>query len=214
MTEETPDRSRGNLAAAFAATGRDGIARHYEGWADAYEAETTALGYRMPGLCAALFARYVPADAGPALDAGCGTGLAGDYLHILGYSDLTGIDLSDAMLARARARGTYTRLERMVLGETLDLATGAFAGTIASGVFTDGHAPHSAFDELIRVTRPGGHIVFNVRETLYETGGFGDAMAALETAGRWRLAERSAPFRPFILGEAQVIARLFAYEAV
>lgn len=214
MTEDTPERSRENLAAAFAATGRDEIARHYDDWADAYEAETTALGYRMPGLCAGLFARYVPADAGPVLDAGCGTGLAGDYLHVIGYKDLTGIDLSDAMLARARARGIYARLERMALGETLDLATDSFAGTIASGVFTDGHAPHSAFHELIRVTRPGGHIVFNVKDTLLESGGFGDAMAALETAGKWRLAERSTLFRPFILGEAQVIARLFACEVI
>jgi len=28
--------------------------------------------------------------------------------------------------------------------------------TTSAGVFTDGHAPMDGFDELIRVTRPGG----------------------------------------------------------
>jgi SAM-dependent methyltransferase len=100
----------------------------------------------------------------------------------------------------------------MMLGEPLDFPDAHFAAVIATGVFTEGHAPHSSFDELIRVTRLGGHLVFNVRDDVYEQRGFRERQEALETAGRWRLRERSDPFRPFTITEPHLRARIFVYE--
>ena len=191
------DDARAALADAFAGGGAQGIAGHYAAWADSYDADAVALGFRTPALCAALFARHVPLGAGPLLDAGCGTGLAGELLSILGYDDLTGLDLTPAMLDRARARGLYARLVQADLARPLDLPTDSFAGVIASGVFTEGHAPAAAFDEIARITRPGGHVVFNVKTDILETEGFAAKIAALEAAGRWHLVERSAQFRAF-----------------
>ncbi len=204
------DTSRAALTRAFAGGGADGIAAHYAAWADSYEADNAALGFRTPALCAALFARHVPRDAGPVLDAGCGTGLAGDLLTVLGYGDLTGIDLTPAMLDRARARGIYARLAPAELGRPLDLPTDGFAATIASGVFTEGHAPAAAFDEIARVTRPGGHVVFNVKTDILETEGFAAKIAALEADGRWQVVDRSAPFRAFLDPATDARSRLFA----
>jgi predicted TPR repeat methyltransferase len=201
------------LAAAFGAKDVAELEAHYATWADTYDAKNAAAGYRNPQLCAAFFARHVDRDAHPILDAGCGTGLAGDCLRVLGYHGLTGIDLSRPMLARARELGAYDHLLPMLLGEPLAFPDAHFAAVIATGVFTEGHAPHSSFDELIRVTRPGGHLVFNVRDDVYEQRGFRERQDALEAAGRWRLVERSNPFRPFTLKEPHLRARIFVYKA-
>lgn len=200
------------LAAAFSARDAAELEARYAEWADTYDAENAAAGYRNPHLCAAFFARYVPCYAHPILDAGCGTGLAGDCLHVLGYGGLTGIDLSEPMLARAEQLGVYDQLRPMVLGERLDFPDAHFSAVIASGVFTEGHAPHSSFDELVRVTRPGGYLVFNVRDDVYEQQGFRERQEGLETAGRWRLRERSDPFRPFTIREPHLRARVFVYK--
>jgi SAM-dependent methyltransferase len=60
------------------------------------------------------------------------------------------------MLGRARARGVYRELRRRALGDKLDFADEIFAAVVSFGVFTPGHAPASALDELVRITRPGG----------------------------------------------------------
>jgi predicted TPR repeat methyltransferase len=206
------DADSTTLAAAFGARDAAELEAHYADWAQSYDAENAAAGYRNPQLCAAFFARYVPRDARPILDAGCGTGLAGDCLRVLGYQGLTGIDLSRPLLAHADGLGVYDHLLPMVLGEHLDVPDAHFGAVIAAGVFTEGHAPHSSFDELIRVTRPGGHLVFNVRNDIYEQQGFRERQDRLEAAGRWRLRERSDPFRPFTITEPHLRARIFVYE--
>ena len=160
----------------------------------------------MPQLCSAFFARHVARETTPILDAGCGTGAAGDCLRILGYGSILGVDLSQAMLALAERTGAYASLRQMVLGERLDFPDHQFAAAIVSGVFTEGHAPPSSFDELIRVLQPGARIVFNVRQDVYENDGFREAQDALEGQGRWRLIERSAPFRPFTIKEPDIRA--------
>jgi len=201
------------MAAVYAAANLGELAAGYADWASEYDADTAAAGYRLPILCAAFFARHVPAGDGPVLDAGCGTGLVGDCLHVLGYLRLVGIDLSEPMLAHATVRGVYAGLHRMVLGEHLDFPDGHFAAVIASGVFTEGHASHASFDELIRVTRPGGKLVFSVRADIYETQGFRERQAALEAEGRWRLCEASEKFRSFTVKEPDVFGRIFVYAA-
>ena len=202
------------LSSAFSVANRTELETHYAGWADTYDAENAAMGFRLPILAAGMLARYVPVDERPILDAGCGTGLAGDNLWILGYRNLVGIDLSEPMLVHARKLEIYNHLAQMVLGEPLDFPSNMFGATIVTGVFTEGHAPYSSFDELIRITKTGGFIVFNVRDDIYEDHGFRTKMERLEADGEWRLAEMSEKFRPFSISEAHVIARLFAYEVL
>jgi SAM-dependent methyltransferase len=75
------------------------------------------------------------------------------------------------------------------------------------------HAPHSSFDELIRIVRPGGRLIFNVRDDIYEERGFRERQDELEAEGLWRLRERSDRFRPFTIKEPDIFARIFVYEA-
>jgi len=104
------------ISKAFDAKDNDSLAADYEKWAAAYDADNAAAGLRLPALAAGFVARYVPLTDRPILEAGCGTGLAGDNLYVLGYRNLVGIDLSPEMLRYAKRLGIYARLERMVLG--------------------------------------------------------------------------------------------------
>jgi SAM-dependent methyltransferase len=182
------------VAEVFEAGDREELVRAYERWAERYDEDILGLEMRGPEIVAAMAARYVRDRASPILDAGAGTGRVGELLAILGYSNLVALDLSDAMLAQAQERDVYRALHQGALGDRLAFADDAFCAAVAAGVFTAGHAPPSGFDELLRVTRSGGLIIFTLATPAYETGGFKDKLETLEREGRWRLIEATAPF--------------------
>ena len=100
----------------------------------------------------------------------------------------------------------------MTLGEPLAYDTDAFDAVISVGVFTTGHAPAQAFDELARITKPGGYIAFSLRVDLYEEGGFKEYQGGMEEAGKWKLAELSDEYYPLPKGEPDVIHRIWCYQ--
>lgn len=208
MTEN--DKSA--LERVYAARNADELAQAYAAWSNAYDRETAASGYCLPFMIAGWVARYVPRDAGALLDAGCGTGLSGPYLRALGYSQIDGLDFSEEMLGLAAARGAYSGLRRATLGETLPWPDGHFAAFFSTGVFTEGHAPASSLDELVRMTRPGGHAIFTVRDTVLRSGKFREQFSVLATAGHWRPVEESPPFRAFAVAEPEVLVQAFVFE--
>ncbi len=172
------------------------LAEVYDAWAGEYDDSVGQVGYTNPAVVSALFARLMPDIAAPVLDAGCGTGLIGWMLALVGYRNLTGIDLSHGMLKRAEARGHYRALSSAVLGEPLAFADAAFAGVVASGVFTVGHAPATAFVEIARIMRPGGIFVVSITDPVYEPGGFAAAIDALAAEGVWERAAESGSYLP------------------
>jgi predicted TPR repeat methyltransferase len=199
------------LARVYAAKTRDELSAAYSDWAASYDAETGRDGYHLPFTITAWVARHVPAGAGPILDAGCGSGLSGPILAALGYGQVEGLDFSADMLALARLRGGYSRLTRAELGTALPWQDGHFAAFLSTGVFTEGHAPASSLDELVRITRAGGHVIFTVRDSVLAKGGFREKFAELESAGLWSPVEESAPFRAFILAEPHVTVTAFVF---
>lgn len=187
------------------------LAEGYDAWAAEYEGDVSSFGYKIPAVVAGMAGRYVDRD-GRLLDAGAGTGVLGEILHLLGYTDLTGIDLSEGMLEKAREKGVYGTLRRMTLGERLAFPDGAFDATLSSGVFTTGHAPPESLREIARVTRSGGHVIFSVRETAYLKGGFEEEQKSLEREGKWRTMEATGAFLSLPLGEPEVSGRVFVYK--
>ena len=144
----------------------------YDGWAETYDADMQGIGYIHPAVIAGLVGRYVPNKTDAVFDAGVGTGTVGNILAIMGYSNLIGVDMSEGMLARAEARKIYADLRNRVLGEPLDFADGSMAAIVSTGVFTTGHGPANAWDELTRITRRGGHLIFTVGTVVWEEAGF------------------------------------------
>lgn len=187
------------------------LAEGYDAWAAEYEGDVSSFGYKIPAVVAGMAGRYVDRDS-RLLDAGAGTGVLGEILYLLGYTDLTGIDLSEGMLEKAREKGVYGTLRRMTLGERLAFPDGAFDATLSSGVFTTGHAPPESLREIARVTRSGGHVIFSVRETAYLEGGFEEEQKSLEREGKWRMVEATGAFLSLPLGEPEVSGRVFVYK--
>ena len=206
MSQDSPA-----LARVYAARTPAELEAAYAEWAADYDRETIALGYCLPFVVTAWLARHLEPRAGPVLDAGCGTGLSGPCLRALGYDDLAGLDLSEEMLRLAAARGTYRDLRQGELGTTLPWPDGHFAGFLSTGVFTAGHAPASALEELVRITRPGGIAAFTVRDILLDDG-FRAVFGALEQEGSWRAVEESEPFSAFVLAEPEVLVKAFVFE--
>lgn len=200
------------LEHVYSAEGAQAIRASYEAWAPDYDAENIGNGFRLPFIGAAFAARFVPAGDGPILDAGCGTGLVGEALGILGYNDIVGIDISPAMLDRAAQSGCYGRLYEHDLGQPIPEPDNRFAAVTCFGSLGPGHAPPHCLDEFIRVTRPGGHVIFNLRPDTYEEQGLGDRIEAVLKSGAVREAGRSPDFRPYLLSEPELGARVLVFE--
>jgi SAM-dependent methyltransferase len=201
-----------HLQSAFGAKSSQESGELYDSWAEDYERNVASWGYTTPAVAAGLFGRYVRPEDGTVLDAGAGTGITGEILALLGYEDIVGIDVSPKMLELARRKGAYRELREMELGGRLDLPSDAFSAIVSTGVFTAGHAPPESFDELIRVTKPGGHVIFSVRTDVYEERGFKEKQEALEREQKWRLAEVSEPFSPLRYEDPELKAQVFAYQ--
>ncbi len=185
----------------------------YDTWARDYEPDLCKAGYRIPAAIAAIFTRFVPLDASPILDAGCGSGLQTEGLALAGYRGFTGIDFSEGMLDVARDKGIYAELRRMVLGETLDLPDDHFAAVISAGCITPGHAPPNSYDELVRVCKPGGPVIFSLREDAGQDPAYPAAVKRLEDAGTWTPEFVSDSFHsmPYGEGDADITHRIHVY---
>ncbi|MEO8244422.1 MAG: methyltransferase domain-containing protein [bacterium] len=189
----TDDGHTGHLAQVYDAKDAAEVAALYDAWAGSYDAEMAEAGYRHPSIGLALLARHLPRGASPVLDAGAGTGLLGDWLGIMGYPVVEGLDISQGMLAVARSKGSYAALHCLALGGALPFAQGYFAGIISTGVFTTGHVGAEALPELVRVCRRGGVIVLTVKDAIW-TAGFGTSLAGMVAAGQVAIAEQTASY--------------------
>ena len=135
-------------------------------WAKEYDEDLEIKhDYQGPKVVAEYFARYVPTDV-KILDVRAGTGLTGEVLANLGYNNQIAMDLSQGMLDLAQQKNVYQELHQMVLGETLDFPTNSFDAAVSTGVFIKAHAPASFFDEIVRIIKPGGFIIFTYQPFL------------------------------------------------
>ncbi len=190
------------------------LEERYNQWAKDYDTDLDeGLGWMGPQHAVELFARLVP-KAVRILDAGAGTGLVGELLTGQGYNNIVAMDLSSGMLEEARKKNVYREFHQMMMGGPLDYATDSFDAVISVGVLTEGHAPASSLDELIRITRPGGYIVFSLRPDVYRDNGFKEKQNALEADGKWKLVEVSEEFRHLPKGKADAYHQIWAYQVV
>jgi len=188
------------------------LAERYDQWAKDYDTDLDAgFGWLGPQRAVEFFVHYVPKEA-RILDAGAGTGLVGELLAKQGYNNLVAMDLSMGMLEEARKKNAYQEFHQMMMGEPMDYATDTFDAVISVGVLTVGHAPAGSFDELIRITKSSGYIVFSLRPDVYRDNGFKEKQDALELEGKWKLVEVSEEFQPLPKGEPDVYHQVWVYQ--
>ena len=209
---ETPMEDQNRVQWVYSAKDNVDLSDRYDQWAKDYDSDLDRdFGWLGPKQTAEVFAQYVSTDA-RVLDAGAGTGLVGQVLSTMGFRNLVAMDISRGMLDEADAKGVYNEFHQMVMGDPLDFATDAFDAVISVGVLTVGHAPASSLDELVRVTRPGGHVVFSLRPDVYRDGGFKKKQEALAAAGKWKLAEVGDEFQTLPKGEPEVYHQVWVYQ--
>jgi predicted TPR repeat methyltransferase len=135
------------------------------------------------------------------LDIGCGTGLAGEVFRPLA-GRLDGIDLSPKMLACARRRGLYDRLEA---GEIVALLSGWAAhynAVIAADVLGYFGDLRPVFDGVLKVLHRQGLFVFSVEKGESVDYRLRASGRYQHTAGYLRQCAQSAGFEVLSLGEA------------
>jgi len=171
---------------------KEDIEKRYDDWARTYERDMVEYRkYWLQAFTGDLFIKYVTNHDARILDAGAGTGLGGEYISGKGYHNLHGIDISEEMLDEARRKGVYHRLDRMVLGEALDFPDNYFDAVLSVGAI--GTAPPESFDELIRITKSSGFIVFSLTTDYYDLPRFRRKLPSLEETGKWKLVEKTDP---------------------
>ena len=190
------------------------LEERYDQWAKDYDTDLDeGFGWVGPTMAVKYFSKYVPKDA-KVLDAGAGTGLVGELLAKEGYENLVAMDISEGMLEEARNKGVYQEFDQMVMGETLDYVNDSFDAVVSVGVMTVGHAPASSLDELIRITKPGGYIVYSLRPDVYRGSGFKEKQDSLEAEGKWKLVEVSEEFQTLPKGEPDVYHQDWVYQVL
>ena len=136
----------------------------YDDWSDSYDKEVGSNGYATPGRCAEALAQFLKDQTRPILDFGCGTGLSGLALKLAGFETIDGVDLSEEMLAKARAKRLYRNLKVIEAGADLPFNGGDYAAIAAIGVIGAGAAPISVFDDLMSALDRGGYLVMSLND--------------------------------------------------
>ena len=136
----------------------ESVASSYRRWAPIYDktfGAVTGAGRRRA--CA-----YLSQRGGEVLEVGVGTGLSLPLYE--GNTQVTGIDFSTDMLAKAQARVREQRLAhvkalRQMDARNLDFPDGAFDSVAAMHVLSVVPEPERVMQEIARVLRPGGQVV-------------------------------------------------------
>ena len=141
--------------------------RHYDEWAERYDHDVfERAGVTGSTQVADLLAEHVPDRTTPVVDLGCGTGAVGIRLAEHGFTDITGLDLSPAMLSVAERTGAYRHLAECDLTQPLDIDA-RFGAAVSAGTFTTGHVTADAVPRVLTLLRPGATLVWAIAPTLW-----------------------------------------------
>ncbi|XP_071954386.1 uncharacterized protein [Antedon mediterranea] len=121
-----------------------------------------------------------------------------DKLANSGYTNIDAIDGSASSIEVARKKNVYKNLYVQWIGgdNKMDVENDSYDALIIVGAFAFNHLKSDVFPDLIRVTKPGGYIVNNLRarwlklEASYADGKLEADMEKHEKEGKWKLVER------------------------
>jgi predicted TPR repeat methyltransferase len=141
------------------------VERTFDTFAASFDSKLAKLAYRAPALIAELL-RESSGEAAKeldVLDAGCGTGLCGPLVAPYARR-LVGVDLSEKMIAQARARNVYDELVREELTSYLHRSAERFDVIVSADTLVYFGAPAEVVAASANALRPGGRLIFTVEE--------------------------------------------------
>ncbi|MBC2713127.1 MAG: tetratricopeptide repeat protein [Desulfosarcina sp.] len=137
----------------------------FDRFANTFDEELQELGYQGPQvLAAAITQEFNPEEKSlDVLDAGCGTGLCGPVLRRYARK-LVGVDLSPAMLDRARRLSVYDELVTAELTTYLNDGSAAFDLIASADTMNYFGVLKPVLAAVARALRDGGCVVFTCEE--------------------------------------------------
>jgi predicted TPR repeat methyltransferase len=167
-----PEKKIGYDEAYSLKTPEDSI-KLYKKWAQNYD-EDFALNsnYISPEIISNFFNKHAKNTDTPILDVGAGTGLVGEYLYKKGNKSIIGIDISSEMLEQAKLKGCYSSLVEADITKKIPLKSNSIGSVVSAGTFTHGHVGPDSFDELLRITKPGGLFILSINSKVFIKNGF------------------------------------------
>lgn len=178
----------------------------FDAYAPDFDKHIRSLEYRAPELVAEALARRLPVADGrlDVLDGGCGTGLSAALLRPYARH-LTGVDLSPAMLDRARKTGRYDTLVEGELTGFLAAHPGSFDICVFVDVLIYFGDLRAILADAARSLRADGLLAFSVEKSdrpgshLHPTGRYSQhaehVQAALAAAGFVAIEQTEANIR-------------------
>ena len=145
----------------------------YKKWAKTYDKDfALSSNYLSPKKISSFFNKYSKNTDTPILDVGAGTGLVGELLYRSGNKKIIGIDISSEMLDQAKLKGCYDSLMKVDITKEIPFKNNSIGAVVSAGTFTHGHVGPNAFDELLRITKPGGLFVLSINTKVFIKNGF------------------------------------------
>lgn len=162
------------------------VAEHYNAYAQKYDSMHDKAGFNDPYWLTKVAIEHLGQPSQPLshstcrlMDFGCGTGRLGVELKKAGYANISGVDGSTEMISVAHSKGCYQAEQIWPLLVGLDALPAeivydvsqpgsGFDAILASATMLPGHFPNTCYSEMLKVLRPGGHLLFSIRDDMMD----------------------------------------------
>ena len=67
-------------------------------------------------------------------------------------------------------------------------------------------------EEFVRITKPGGHIIFNTRAETYPDQELREKVESLSASGAWEMVDQSPIFRSYYFIEPDVTSQVYVFK--
>merc|ERR1711915_761350 len=180
--------------------------KFYDDWCDKYDEDLVIVGnYTEHIKCVEAFAKLGLNRKIAILDLAAGTGLLGAEVGKHGYENVDGLDSSLGMLGQARKQGIYRDyIVAMVDGlGSIPINDETYDVVMSSNGFAPGQIYPTAIPEILRILRPGGYLIWTMREGFQGTSQrfalFDTQIKDLESVGAAELVVGPVVFENFVL---------------
>ncbi|GFO40691.1 Williams-Beuren syndrome chromosomal region 27 protein [Plakobranchus ocellatus] len=116
------------------------------------------------------------------LDVGAGSGLSGEKLLSVGYTNIDALEPCENFVQILRKKGIYKNIIHSSIGsETpVNIPDDTYDAVVITGSFGPGHIPCAAIPEAVRIVKPGGFFLNCMREEyLYDVPEYKDRLVPL-----------------------------------